>query len=408
MIRLSNTTKPTDAKALKKAERGFDQLITRTDVGFFRLNERDDLWKLSQSRGQELAGTYDRLCVIGMGGSSLGGLAIRDGLADWKTAKQLEFFDNVDASRFWDKIDSFDGLEKTHWLIISKSGGTLEILTLASFVQQHLKSKGIELKDHASVVSSDNENPLTNWAHKNEVSCFEIPLDVGGRFSVLTPVGLILASFLGVDLSEMKSGATWARDQRGLVCELSAQSLQSFESEKWITLFWTYSDSLKTFGYWAQQLWAESLGKAVDLNGAPAPRVSSPFVSVGASDQHSILQQVFEGASDKFIWFFRNGEAESVGPRLEGSEFSKLEIMQGRTMGELLAAEATATQQSLAQVGVDSLSLEFEKLGPSELGALFMLFELVVATIGQTLNINTFDQPGVEMGKKLAKEFLSK
>jgi len=214
------------------------------------------------------------------------------------------------------------------------------------------------------------------------------------------------AAFYGLDTARLRSGAAWALEQDELVERLAAQSLASFKREEWITLFWSYADGLRDFGLWAQQLWAESLGKKSDRQGGRAPRASTPLPAVGSSDQHSILQQVVEGARDKFLWFIRVDRSERAGPALERNLFDGQALMRGKGMGRLFGAMAEATRSALEREGVPSLTLRTERLDEESLGALFMILQLTVGAIGEAMDINAFDQPGVELGKRLARRLL--
>ena len=384
----------------------FDTLLARKDLGFHQVTERESLWKESRDRGMEVRSRFDQMVVLGIGGSSLGGRALLSALAP-DQADRLLFFENVDGFEFWRRLDGLKDLARVHFVIVSKSGTTLETLTQASFVQEKLLEYGLDLKLQATVVTEKRQNPLFDWAKEEGIPVLEVPLDVGGRFSVLTPVGLLPAAFLGLDLGDLRQGAQWALKQKELWCDLAHLSLASFRREEWLTLFWTYSDRLKDFGLWIQQLWAESLGKAADRKGGKAPRASTPLPLVGANDQHSVLQQVMEGAPDKFTIFIRDLEAESFGRRLEKNLFPHLRYTEGKTLGALLAAEAQATARALKDSGRSSVTLQVETLNERTLGALLMGFELLTGLLGECLDINAFDQPGVELGKKLAKEILS-
>lgn len=408
MWQLSHTTQPESNEVLERARRSLKALKDRTDLGFFRLPERETLWTTSENRARELRKQAHCLAVLGMGGSSLGGRALLQALKKWNGTHQVEFLDNVDAERFWKWMKSRTNLQDTHWVIVSKSGNTIETLTMAEFADLHLRSGGFKkLSASSTVISEIEDNPLMRWAKKEGVAALEIPKDVGGRFSVLTPVGLLPAAFYGLDLDELREGAAWALEQDELIAQLAAQSLMSLDRSEWITLFWAYADGLRDFGLWTQQLWAESLGKAKDRKGNPAPRASTPIPAVGSSDQHSILQQVMEGPRDKFVWFFRVEESEKEGPALEKNLFDCQTLMHGKTMGQLFGAMATATRSALAEQGIQSLTLSTQKLDEKSMGALFMILELVVGTIGEALDINAFDQPGVELGKKLARGILT-
>ncbi len=407
MWKISHVTTPENPKTLEHSKKCVSALKARTDLGFLKLPDRQELWATSDARGRDLRRQANRLVVLGMGGSSLGGRAMLHALNKWSDTHKVDFIDNVDADHFWKWLKSRTDLENTHWVIVSKSGNTIETLTMAEFVDQHLREKGFrKLSAVSTVISEIDDNPLMRWARKEGVPSLEISKDVGGRFSVLTPVGLLPAAFFGLELAQLRDGAAWALEQDELLARLVAQSLQSFERGEWITQFWAYSDSLKDFGLWIQQLWAESLGKAKARSGEKAPRASTPMAATGSSDQHSILQQVMEGARDKFIWFTRIEQSESHGATLDRNLFDCQQLMHGKSMGQLFAAMASATRDALEKEGVSSLTLSTEQLNEKSVGALFMIFECVVGALGEAMNINAFDQPGVESGKKLARGIL--
>lgn len=407
MWQLTHSTTVDDTKQLELARKSVKALKARQDLGFMKLPERSDLWSTSESRGRDLRRTSHRLVVLGMGGSSLGGRALLQALQKWDQAHEVEFLDNVDADRFWKWLKNKKNLQETHFVIVSKSGNTIETLTMAELVDQHLRASGYKKLSASSTVISENEdNPLMRWARKEGVPSLEIPKDVGGRFSVLSPVGLLPAAYYGLDLSEIQEGAAWALQQDELIARLTAQTLKSFDRGEWITQFWAYSDGLREFGLWTQQLWAESLGKAQNRKGAAAPRASTPMAATGSSDQHSILQQVMEGARDKFVWFLRVAQSENDQAKIEKTLFDCQTLMNGKSMGQLFGAMATATREALAKEGVQSVTLTAEELNEKSIGALFMILELVVGSLGEALDINAFDQPGVELGKKLARGIL--
>lgn len=407
MWTLDHSTQADDSKHLAIARKAVAALKSRADLGFFQLPERESLWTTSEARGREVRTKANRLVVLGMGGSSLGGRALLQALNKWRDTHSVHFFDNVDADMFWKRLKARSDLQDTHWVIVSKSGNTIETLTMAEFVDQYLREKGFKkLSAVSTVISETDDNPLMRWARKENVSCLEIPKDVGGRFSVLTPVGLLPAAYYGLDLPALREGAAWALQQDELIARLAAQTLASWQREEWITQFWAYSDALKDFGLWTQQLWAESLGKAKARHGDRAPRCSTPMPATGSSDQHSILQQVMEGARDKFIWFLRVRASEQAGPVLDKNLFDCQQLMHGKSMGQLFGAMATATRDALAKQGVQSLTLTTEQLNERSMGALFMMLELVVGALGEAMDVNAFDQPGVEAGKVIARGIL--
>ncbi|WP_413569511.1 glucose-6-phosphate isomerase [Bdellovibrio sp. HCB117] len=393
-----------DDSILQKCQESLKIFLHRKDIGFPQLVERIPLWQQSHKVGQEFSRRFKQLVVVGLGGSSLGNRV----LAEVFRAKNMFFVDNVDALEFETLMEELGDLKEVGWVFISKSGTTIESLCSLEFIDQMYKQENLNLASQSVVISESKDNTLVQWAKKNDIPMCEIPVDVGGRFSVLSPVGMMPAAYLGLDLEKFRVGAMRALQDTALVTQTMAQVAQSYKREEWITLLWFYGSRLKNFGAWFQQLWAESLGKAHGRDGGPAARASTPMSAVGASDQHSILQQVMEGHRDKFVIFMRIEEAEAGSQRLKKAQFKETMDLEGRTMGELLRAEALATQEALTQNDVSTMTLKTKVLDEHTLGYMFMFWELVVAGLGEYLQIDAFNQPGVELGKRLAKEKLKK
>lgn len=387
---------------LQKSEKSIRQFLSRKDIGFSWLPQRAHLWNQSMEIGQKLAQKYQHMVLVGIGGSSLGVRVV----ADVFNKKNISFIDNVDAVEFQNITASLN-LENTCWVFASKSGTTIETLCSLEFIEQMYREKSISFFERCAVITENKESSLFNWAQKNHIPVAEIPLDVGGRFSVLSPVGMLPAAFLKLDVEEFREGAAGALKDINAVAQMMAESVLSFERQEWITLLWPYCSLLKSFGLWYQQLWAESLGKKVNRQNIMAPRASTPVFAVGATDQHSILQQVMEGVHDKMVIFMRILESEKGSKSLQVPQFPETQSLKNKKMGELLAVEAIATSEAMDQVGVSNLTIQTKVLDERTLGYLLMHFQLVVAGIGEYLDINAFDQPGVELGKKLAKQKLS-
>ncbi|MBK7890377.1 MAG: glucose-6-phosphate isomerase [Bdellovibrionales bacterium] len=293
---------PVYAEAKQAAARALDSVMARTDLGFTKLPFRESLLAAVEYRAREIARSSTHMVVLGMGGSSLGGRALLGAVPYAPGRGTVTFIDNIDCDRFWVWLKAQTDLSMIHWVIVSKSGNTMETLAMADLVDQHLRVTGHRrLGSVSTAVSELKDNPLTAWARKESVPVLEIPIDVGGRFSVLSAVGLLPAVFSGLRLERMMVGAKYGLESREIVIGLTAQAMMSLEREEWITMLWSYADGLREFGLWWQQLWAESLAKKVGRNGAAARRASTPIAAQGANDQHSLLQQVIEGARDKFF-----------------------------------------------------------------------------------------------------------
>lgn len=403
MLTFRHTNRPVSPQNLKRTQAGLEAFLARTDIGFKDLPSRDALWLEAARVGRALSAKATDIVLIGIGGSSLGPQFLAE-LSD--SHIQVHLADNVDPWQFKKICSKISDWKQTHFLLISKSGSTLETLSTADLFALELEKQGLALAKQAIVITEPRANSLRAWAEQHAVETLEIPLDVGGRFSILSPVGMVLAAALGLSIDDIRAGAKAALADRESVARLSAQALDSFGREEWITFLWSYSSSLRYFGLWFQQLWAESLAKTLDRQGRAAPRVSTPVPAIGTCDQHSLLQQVMDGAKDKWVVQIRVRDCEASGPRLERSQFSALSWLKPVDLGQVLAAEAQATMEALEKSQVSVQALELQDLGPKSIGYLLMYWQLVVACVGESLDLNAFDQPGVELGKRLAKEIL--
>ena len=384
----------------------FDQLLALKNIGFTQIPERSHLFDESDHLAQKLSKEYSQFVIIGIGGSSMGARAI----AEISHVKNIHFLDNVDAVEFenvWSNVKS--NLKKTAFIVVSKSGSTIEILWNYSLIENLMTQAGLNLVDQSYFITEKVNNPLAALAKKNNRPHLEIPIDVGGRFSVLTPVGLLIAGLCGLSIPDMKSGAAEAVKNKEAIVEACDLFLQSFKRNEMITLFWFYHSNYRWFGGWLQQLWAESLGKKTNRLGQKAPDFSTPMFATGASDQHSILQQVAHGTKNKFVSFYSFTSAEKSQHIIQSNVFPEIQFMNQRAYGDLIHNQARATEKALILNDVSTAFFHIDDTNKSKtLGYLFMYFQLIVGTLGEHENINAFDQPGVTLGKDLTLGLLKK
>lgn len=348
------------------------------------------------------------------GGSSLGPKALWDAYGQWQShLEEMIFFDNLDSEVFFSTLERLHDPTDIHFILISKSGTTLETLAMADFIDQFLRERGSQLSDQCTAITELRSSPLFNWAQTHRVPTLEIPLDVGGRFSVLSPVGLLPAAMMGCSLNDLQEGLQWVKSSSELTESLVAAAIQSLKRQDQVLYFWPYSQGLEVFGGWFQQLWAESLGKSFCRSGSGAGAVANraepvavPVPSLGPRDQHSILQQVMDSVTSRWVWILKNGQSGQKGPHLKQSLFEQGEWRNGRTMDDLVLAQAEAIQSALAHNEIPFLTLSLSGVSPKTIGALFFLMELVVGGVGEVMDINAFDQPGVELAKRKTKELL--
>lgn len=401
MFELVHKTVSVDSSAHEKAKQSFRAVLENKSLGFVQLPQRTQLWESCEKLAYEWRQKLSHFVILGIGGSSLGSQVIMESFG----LTQFSYIDNIDPVDFYSKMEKLPEWEQTGWIVISKSGNTMETLCALEMVQQYGRDRyGSDRLKFCTVITENKENPLFNWGRQHHCEMLEIPLDVGGRYSVLTPVGMFMAALAGLRLENFRKGAEQALQSEALISDLIAQNVASFSRGENITVFWIYSGRGFYMGRWIQQLWAESLGKKVDRKGRNSPAVSTPVAAIGATDQHSVLQQMMEGAKDKFYWFFRFDDLENDNRVLKAVQIPHMKWLENYSMGALLRAEALATRNALIEEGRQVLTLQAKSLDEAHLGFFFMMMELVVAGIAETLDINAFDQPGVELGKRLARQ----
>lgn len=406
MISLSHLSVSIPDNVYQLSERGYSQLIQRQDLEFLKLPYKEDMWAAVKKRANEIRKNYDQVVVVGIGGSSLGTSMLYQALLHHLDRKVF-FFDNVDGLAFWHHIKKILYDTKTHWVIVSKSGSTVETLAQTQFIHQVLLENRIKLSQHATVITEESPNPLYHWATKTQTYLLKLPKTLVGRYSVLSPVSLLPMAFAGLDIEDLQNGAIAGLKNKNIVIELIAQTFESWQRKEWITLIWSYSDGLRQFGFWLQQLWSESLAKANTHKGLKPMRVSTPMPLVGTCDQHSVLQQVVEGFHDKFVWFIRSKEAECFGPQLSEVIFPTQSYIKDSCLGSVLATQINGTRQLLNQKQIPSLTLGLNQQSALIMGELAMVLQLMVGSLGEILDINAFNQPGVDLCKKLTEKYLT-
>ncbi|HSA54167.1 MAG TPA: hypothetical protein VLE53_00620, partial [Gemmatimonadaceae bacterium] len=294
----------------------------------------------------------------------------------------------------------------TRFVVTSKSGGTAETMAQYLVVRGRLEQKGLAPRDHLIFLTDPERGALRRIAVEERIPVLDIPPNVGGRFSVLSAVGMLPALLIGVDAEALLRGAADMR-ARCDSDELTRNPAGMFAALQWhadarrgrhIHVFMPYSDPLRDLAAWFVQLWAESLGKTRRDGSHAGP---TPVAALGATDQHSQVQLFMEGPPDKTVTFVTVGD-EGVDleiPRAH-ADLPDLAYLGGRRLGELLRAECEATAGALAVRGRPSLSIHLERVDPWHVGGLLMLLELATAYAGELYGVDAFDQPGVELGKR--------
>ncbi|KUO76150.1 MAG: glucose-6-phosphate isomerase [Desulfosporosinus sp. BRH_c37] len=365
-----------------------------------------------------MAPKYDNFVVLGIGGSALGPLAIHQALNHYyynelppaKRGHRPRFYvmDNIDPVRFNELLEMIDP-HKTLFNVISKSGNTSETMAQFLIIRDTLRRVcGDHYSEHIVVTTDKEKGNLLPIVLKEGYQRFVIPAGIGGRFSELTPVGLLAAAICGIDVHQLLEGALmmdqWIRDSKGVLSNpaqlRAAIAHLSWQKGKNISVFMPYADGLKTMADWYAQLWAESLGKRIDRQGRVIHVGQTPVKALGVTDQHSQVQLYVEGPDDKVITFVtveKFKETQEIPIDLELPE--DIQFMGGRTLEELLLAEQKATEYALTLAGRQHQKIILPTLDAYNIGQLLLLLEWETAYMGELLNINAFDQPGVEEGK---------
>ncbi|MFK8137273.1 MAG: hypothetical protein AB8E15_02835 [Bdellovibrionales bacterium] len=341
------------------------------------------------------------LAIIGIGGSSLGARVMTQ--LEGLHSSNIIFFDSLDPSALSKGMERLETDKSTNFLLVSKSGATLESLCIANELISKLNLSKKDISERFLALTSAEKSPLKSFCSQYDVACYKIPDSIGGRYSIFSKVGLIPYMAAGGTL--ISNSSLKKLEMRALESALkwTNLALTSFDNEKWISLFWTYSDSYLELCKWSQQLWAESLGKKLNLSGESAKRSSSPFFCSGTNDQHSILQQFIEGEDDKlFVFINESAETNYTEVKNHFTENSSLDGVSPRKLRDLMF---TATSKSLIEAGKDCITIELENKMESIFEFCFSL-ELAVATIASYHNIDAFNQPGVEASKIITKQLL--
>jgi len=409
-LALSGTGAPPDAvykASLAKADAQLAWLKEQASGKTLELlgvpSRTDDL-KAAQKVAAGIKG-MKTVAVLGIGGSSLGGQALT------ALAKKpgVEFHDNPDPFSWEAALKRFD-LKKTHFIAISKSGGTAETLMQVLTAAEALKKAGVKsLKKHFTIITEPKQSALADFADGIGAARLDHPMGVGGRYSVLTVVGILPAILMGIDVKALRAGAqstlaeALAANGAGDVPAAQGAALHhalSVENKLATTILWPYADKLAVFGGWWRQLWAESLGK--DGKG------STPVSVLGPVDQHSQLQ-LFRDGPGNALFTIVTVDTRGKGPAVPkaAAKSLKLDYLAGRPMGDLVAAESRATAQTLSKNGRPVRTLHVPEVSAFNMGALMMHFMLETIIMGKLMGVDPFNQPGVEEGKVLARQFLA-
>lgn len=390
------------------------------EYGFYGLADQAQTVQQIQTFADGVGQAYDHVLVLGIGGSALGTKALLNALRppawnEWdddgrEFFPKLTILENVDPTTVAAALRRIDP-RRVLVNVISKSGGTAETMAQYLVVRAWLEQAlGDAAHRHIVFTTDPARGALRELAQRDAILSLEVPPAVGGRFSVLSPVGLLPAALVGIDIAGLLAGAARAVE-RAEHDDLVQNPAALYAALHWaadtelgarIDVLMPYTDRLRELAEWYRQLWAESLGKRVDRDGKIVHTGPTPLAAIGATDQHSQVQLFMEGPYDKVITFVG---VDDLGVDIPIPSFEQLPAdlayLPGHTLGKLLNAEREATTAALAQMGRMSCTISLPQLTAETMGELIMFFQLATGYAGAWYGIDPFDQPGVELGKRL-------
>ncbi len=360
---------------------------------------------------------FENILVLGIGGSALGGVALSEALLKpyWNLLSdeqreglpKIFFLDNIDPDTMSGLLDILD-LKKTLVNVITKSGSTAEIMSQFMIVKDRLeKELGDNYRYNVVATTDKRTGILRQIAEQEGYKTFVVPDDVGGRFSVFSAVGLLPLALVGIEIDPIVKGIKdmdLALKNTDINENIAAQNalihyLLDVKKGKNLSVMMPYSSRLKYVSDWYVQLWAESLGKNKDIDGNDVNIGPTPIKALGVTDQHSQIQLYNEGPNNKVINFIRVKEFDNTLEIPNIFEYTGLNYLGGKTINQLLNAEADSTRVALADYQRPTVTITLPKVDGYNVAQLLYMFEVQTAIAGELYGINTFNQPGVEQAK---------
>ena len=413
----------------RRAAEALDAFRTRVasgEIGFPSLPEDKRTAAAIAEFAHDMQGDFDDVLLVGIGGSALGAYALDVALRGphpLQTAPgeksngrvrgaqpRLVVLDNVDPGLIAAALEQLNP-KRTAVCVVAKSGSTAE--TLATFLivrEWMLDALGRRARAQIIAITDAQKGDLLAIAKEEQYPLFFVPGNVGGRFSVFSPVGLVPAALIGLDIGKILRGARdanaqcWNRKLKDNPALASAMVHHALDTRhgKPIEVVFAYSSYLWGAAFWYRQLWAESLGKRVDRDGREVNSGQTPVAALGVTDQHSQLQLYIEGPQDKMItfWSVDKPRAEVKVPK-ELSQYDSCRYLGGKNLSALFRAEMVATEAALTKAGRPNCRWTLGRVDEPTVGAFFQMLEFQTAFAGELYNVDAFDQPGVELGKKM-------
>jgi glucose-6-phosphate isomerase len=380
-------------------------ILEQESIGYYTLPNQniDEVLDFVEDFSEDI----QTIAVLGIGGSSLGAKAVYEFLKPvQKFKRELLFFESTDPLNIAHLLNGID-ISKTHFLVTSKSGGTVETISIFKYIYAQTSHN----KNFTFITDIDSK--LDRFAKKIGSKVFYLPPNVGGRFSVLSIVGLLPLALSGVDIQALLNGAKRINSQFFKGKKLNSRLIDKAifyakNSERYsINCLFAYSESLKYFTEWYVQLWGESLGKRQKHSLCNVGL--TPVGLIGSKDQHSFLQLIMEGKRDKTVTFIKIKEFNSKLkiPDVTMPHMEDLDIINGIEFAKLINMQCNSVKEALLNEGeipIDEIVIS--EVSAKSIGELIYYYELLTSLVGQLLDVNTYIQDGVEAGKIILKEKL--
>lgn len=384
----------------------FNEIVKeKENIGYYNLVHQDTTAFKEYAKSVR----QTNIVVIGIGGSTLGTYAIYKFLKHSKTlSKQLYFLETTDPIDIKSKVEAID-LEDTLFIVISKSGTTIETISIFKYINSLVKCD-----KNNTLVITENDSKLNSFAKTNNIKTFEIPKNVGGRFSVFSAVGLLPLAIVGMDIDELLEGTKEVYNSFFQKKEYYSRLLKKarffveYKNSFNINVVFSYSSRLEGFNKWYIQLWGESLGK-VDINSTN--QGLTPIGIIGPIDQHSFLQLIVEGRRDKTVTVIKVDDFDSdlkiPHIKLEGLE--ELDYIDNLEFSKLINMQADATIESINNLNdIPCDVITIDAVCEKSIASLMYEYELLTSVCAKFMYIDAYNQPGVESGKIILKDKLKK
>jgi len=395
-----------DLLAPKTQEHAFRAITEESKyIGYYHLPDQEITPILDYAKN--ISSDIEYIAIIGIGGSSLGAKAVYEFLKPvQKLSRKLIFFESTDPVNITTLLFQLD-LEKTHFLVISKSGTTVETFAIYKYI--------FSLHSDAASYTfiTDPHSPLEQYAMTMGASVLYLPSNVGGRFSVLSSVGLLPLAMTGIDIQLLLDGAKQVKESffgAGYMQETllkKAAFYAKHHAQYHINCLFAYSESLKYFCEWYVQLWGESLGKHQRHSAFHVGL--TPIGLIGPKDQHSFLQLIMEGTRDKSVTFIKieDFNTDITIPNISLSHLESLDVLNGLPFEKLINMQCDSVMEALLdQEDIPVDLIRIPKANAANIGALIFYYEILTSLVGELIDVNTYDQPGVEAGKIILKQKL--